>query len=68
MAQDEHSTEYPLLAPWKAVTWLPQHPTQPSVAVMVDGESQDHKHKAIAQKDPAVNLDTALESNLEDLQ
>lgn len=64
--QDEHSTEHPLLAPWKAVTWLPQHPTHPPGLWWPVGESQDHKHKAITQKDPAVKLDPPLESNLED--
>lgn len=62
--QDEHSTEHPLLAPWKAVTWLPQHPKHPPRLWWPVGESQDHK--VITQKDSAVNLNTPLESNLED--
>lgn len=43
-------TECPLLVPWKAVTWLPQHPTQPSRGVMADGgqprpQTQSHHPK-----------------------
>lgn len=35
--QDKHGTEHLLLAPWKAVMWLPQHPTKPCRGVMPDG-------------------------------
>lgn len=52
---------------WHGSPSTPQHHIPFGVWWLM-GESQDHKHKAMAQKDPAVNLDTALESNLEDLQ
>lgn len=46
--QDEHGTEHLLLAPWKAVMWLPQHSTQPSGGAMADGgqprpQTQSHR-------------------------
>lgn len=44
-----------LLAPWKAVTWLPQHPTRPSRSVMADGgesrpQTQSHCPKGASCK------------------
>lgn len=52
--------------PGKQWCGSPSIPQSPAGKWCLMGDSQDHKHKAITQNDPAVNLETPLESNLED--
>lgn len=49
--------------PGKQWCGSPSIPHSPAGEWWLMGESQDHKHRAMAQKDPAVNLDRPLESN-----
>lgn len=49
-----------------AVTWLPQHPTQPSMGVMADGREPRPQTQSHCPKGPSCKSGHTLESNLED--